>query len=90
MLYHSFSAEVLFFVYCGSKFDGKKDLTFYRFRVNIPPTANSPSKFLCSGSIFTTTYHPTVSFGAHGNSGHKRFKEYVISRRKCYKLLEMA
>ena len=78
-----------FFVYCGSIFDGRKDLTFCRFRVNIPPTASSPSKVLCSGSIFTTTYHPTVSFGAHGNSGDKRLKERVISRRKGYKVPEM-
>ena len=89
MLYRIFFAGVLFFVYCGSKFDGGKDLTFCRFRVNIPPTANSPSKFLCSGSIFTTTSHPTVIFGTHGNSGDKRLKEQVISRRNGYKVPEM-
>ena len=79
----------MFFVCCGSNFDGRKDLTFYLFRVNIPPTANSPSKMSCSGSIFTTTSHPTVIFGTHGNSGDKRLKERVISRRKGYKVPEM-
>lgn len=90
MLYCIFSAGFLFFVYCGSDFDGRKDLTFGRIGVNIPPTANSPSKMSCSGSIFTTTSHPTVIFGTHGNSGHKRLKEYLFSRRKGYKVPEIA
>ncbi len=81
--------QPFFFVYCGSNFDGRKDLTFGQFRVNIPSTENSPSKSSCSGSVFTTTYHPTVIFGAHGNSGDKRLKNHVVSRRKCYKAPEM-
>ena len=47
-----------FFVYCGSNFEGKKDLTFCGYRVNIPPTANSPSKFLCSGSFLQPHFIP--------------------------------
>ena len=77
-----------FFVYCGSNFEGKKDLTFCGYRVNIPPTANSPSEFLCSGSVFVTTYHPTVFFGADGNSGDKSAEEQAVSGRKFRKQCE--
>ena len=64
MLYWIFSAGFLFFVYCGSNFDGRKDLTFYRFRVNIPPTANSPSKFLVRG-VFLRPHLIPQSFSEH-------------------------
>ena len=37
-----------------------------------------------------TTSHPTVIFGAYGNSGDKRLKEYLFSRRKGYKVPEIA
>ena len=80
----------MFFVYCGSNFDGRKDLTFYLFRVNIPPIANSPSKMSCSGSIFTTTSHPTVIFGTHGNSGDKRAENDVFPSGKGRKCPEMS
>ena len=79
-----------FFVYCGSNFEGKKDLTFCGYRVNIPPTANSPSKFLCSGSIFMTTYRPTVFFGADGNSGLGSAEEHSFPSGKGRKKLFLA
>ena len=64
MLYWIFSAGFLFFVYCGSNFGGRKDLTFCRFRVNIPPTANSPSKFLVRG-VFLRPHFIPQSFPEH-------------------------
>ena len=53
-----------FFDYCGSIFDSRKDLTFCRFRVNIPPTANSPSKFLVRG-VFLRPHLIPQSFSEH-------------------------
>ena len=47
-----------FFVYCGSNFEGKKDLIFCGYRANIPPTANSPSKFLVRGVFLRSHFIP--------------------------------
>ena len=47
------------------------------------------TKFLVRGVSFTTTFHPTVISGTHGNSGDKSAEEQVLSGRNGYKVPEM-
>ena len=68
----------LFFVYCGSIFESRKDLTVHRFKVIIQATGNSPNGGLF-GESFTTTSHPTVFCGADENSGDKSAGERTVS-----------
>lgn len=32
---------------------------------------------------FTTTFHPTVPYGTHGNSGEKMLKDDALTERKA-------
>lgn len=88
MLYTVFSGRVLFFVYCSSIFESKKDLTFAVSELSYSQQ-KTPRTAVCAGSLFKTASHPTVIFGAHGNSGLGRFKEQEISRRERHKVPEM-
>ena len=77
----------LFFAYSSTDF-GRKGLAFSVFGVTIQPiNGRSPNDF-CSESIFTTTFHPTVIFGALGNSGDKSVEEQAGSGRKHSKVPE--
>lgn len=57
-------SRVLFFVYSGSNFYGRKYLTFCRFRVNMPQAASSPSKVLVRGAFLRPHLIPQ-SFSEH-------------------------
>ena len=73
-----------------ANFDRKNHLTFSRFQGNIQiETLPEHRRLPCSGSVFTTTFHPTDVFGANGNSGDKSAKEHLISSRKRQKASEM-
>ena len=70
MLYCIFSAGFLFFVSCGSNFDGRKDLTFYRFRVIIPPTENS-----LNGGLFGEYFYDHISSHSHFRTTWKQWTQ---------------
>ena len=70
MLYHFFFAGVLFFVYSGSNFDGRKDLTFYRFRVIIQTTENSSN-----GGLFGEYFYDHISSHSHFRNTWKQWRQ---------------
>lgn len=70
MLYPIFSTGILFFVYCGSNFDGRKDLTFYRFRVIIQTTKNSSN-----GGLFGEYFYDHISSHSHFRNTWKQWRQ---------------
>ena len=50
----------------------------------------TPLEQFCLGSIFVTTYRPTVFFEVIGNSGDKSAEEQAVSGRKHLKVPETA
>lgn len=74
---------------CIADFD-LKDLTFWVFGVTIQLANGHSLNNFCWGSIFMTTYRPTVFFGALGNSGLGSAEECGFPSEKGRKKLFLA